>query len=292
MSGRQAVEAIRRELGLSFLAHPDNQRRPWTDWTVTDFTGLEVVNLDSVVRGECRSVGLLNICTFICVPRTFTGLLHAGTARRELARWDGLTARRRVVGIGGVDAHGTFKINRHQRVKMVDYRNIFRTVTTHVLLPQPFTGHSAADRNLVYQALRRGHAFIAFEALGSATDFLFYARCGTAVADMGDVLLLQEGQVAQLEVSVPASRPCLIRLRRQGEVVAETTGTRLTHVTSAPGVYRVEVLLFAWQLANGLFGGVKPWIFSNPVYVRPGKGISPLDPKYTTNDTQGADDDR
>ena len=44
-------------------------------------------------------------------------------------------------------------------------------------------------------------------------------------------------------------------------MIAETTGDHLEHRLSAPGVYRVE----GW-LALG--GEDRPWVYSNPIYVK------------------------
>jgi acetyl esterase/lipase len=46
-----------------------------------------------------------------------------------------------------------------------------------------------------------------------------------------------------------------------GEIVKETVGTNLTYEAKAPGPYRVE----AWLTVDG---EERPWIYSNPVYLR------------------------
>lgn len=51
-------------------------------------------------------------------------------------------------------------------------------------------------------------------------------------------------------------------LYRDGEAVAESVGSMLRWLARTPGAYRVEVHL-PW-----LDGGFRPWIYSNPIFVR------------------------
>jgi hypothetical protein len=54
-----------------------------------------------------------------------------------------------------------------------------------------------------------------------------------------------------------------IRLLRDGEAIASTTGRSLTADVEDPGVYRVEVTRRA-------HGRERTWILSNPIYLRSG----------------------
>lgn len=53
-----------------------------------------------------------------------------------------------------------------------------------------------------------------------------------------------------------------IRMVRNGRLVARRTGKRFSHAVEKPGVYRVEVY------RRAPFFGFRPWIFSNPIYLR------------------------
>jgi hypothetical protein len=52
-----------------------------------------------------------------------------------------------------------------------------------------------------------------------------------------------------------------IRLLSGGRAIAERFAERLEHEIKAPGVYRVE----AWLDVGG---EQRPWVYSNPIYVR------------------------
>ncbi|MBF0530983.1 MAG: hypothetical protein HQK55_17300, partial [Deltaproteobacteria bacterium] len=55
----------------------------------------------------------------------------------------------------------------------------------------------------------------------------------------------------------------LFKLRQNGRIIHETTGDQGRYLVETPGVYRVEA-----YLPSRLFGQ-QPWIFSNPIYLRP-----------------------
>lgn len=74
---------------------------------------------------------------------------------------------------------------------------------------------------------------------------------------MGEALSLHAN--LELRVTVPAR--ARLRLVRDGQTLAETTGDRLAFVSHRPGVYRVE----AYRRHAGRQRG---WILSNPIYVR------------------------
>src|SRR5204862_2983546 len=55
--------------------------------------------------------------------------------------------------------------------------------------------------------------------------------------------------------------PAKLRLLHNGSLIQETTGTNLTFQAKEPGPYRLE----AWLTVAG---EERPWIYSNPVYLK------------------------
>jgi hypothetical protein len=75
---------------------------------------------------------------------------------------------------------------------------------------------------------------------------------------MGDEVEPRPGLRLVTELSLPAR----IRVLRDGaEVASAQRADRLEHAAEQPGVYRVE----AWVEIGG---EPRPWIYSNPIYVR------------------------
>jgi len=255
---RGIVEAVAAQGGFGFLAHPfsrgtgllrrDRPGMPWADLDSGEYTGLE---LWSMVTDTVESLPSVRAALhFIAAPDRFLD----GPAPGALARWDALTARRRVVAVGGIDAHQIgWRVAGRVPLRLMGYHRSFRYLRTHVLLDEPFSGEGAADRERVYAALRAGRCYLARDSLAPARGFAF--RAGEI--DMGDEAPFAAGLV--LEASAP--RPCELRLIRDRREIASTHGTSLSHAAEEPGVYRVETYLEA-------HGRPRTWILSNPIYLR------------------------
>jgi hypothetical protein len=126
----------------------------------------------------------------------------------------------------------------------------FRFVTTHVLAHQ-------LDEASVLAALKGGHAYVAFDLLSDATGFLFSASGGALQAVMGDEIVFSPGQVLKTRLPTPG----LIVLTKDGQQFRQCYCSQYSIPLEGPGVYRAEVFL---HIQNRW----RPWIFSNPIYVR------------------------
>ncbi len=182
-----------------------------------------------------------------------------GPPERHLRLWDRLCTTRRVVAVGGLDAHQP-GLRIAGRVRSVmPHRRWFGMLRTQVLLDRPPGAEAAEDRAAVLGALRAGRCYLARVDLGTTMGFSFHARaCSGARTRMGD-----EARAADewhLSMKVPA--PARLRLLRDGQLVATCEGERLEHDADAPGAYRAEAIVVA-------HGGSRRWIVTNPIYLRP-----------------------
>ncbi|MGQ9586230.1 MAG: CehA/McbA family metallohydrolase [Anaerolineae bacterium] len=259
---QRVIEAVRRQGGLGFLAHPYERPAPavaipafpWLDWPVEGFTGISLWNYMSEFKSYLTSWPRALLAVF------FPHFFIRGPFPETLTLWDTMLQERRVPAIGASDAHArTYHLGPVTRV-VLPYGYVFRCVNTHVLLEVPFSGRLEQDRQMVYDALGRGHCFVAYHLLGDPKGFRFEARSPDgSVALMGDEVALK-GRVS-LEVRAP--KKSLLRLLQDGREVARRQGTHLTFEAEKPGVYRVEVYRWRWLQWRG-------WIFSNPIYLRGG----------------------
>ena len=80
---------------------------------------------------------------------------------------------------------------------------------------------------------------------------------GNSSAIMGDEVKL--GGALMLSAATPIK--CAIKLIRNGEVIQSANTSRLEFEVRTPGVYRIE----AWLEVDA---EQRPWIYSNPIYVR------------------------
>ena len=164
-----------------------------------------------------------------------------------LSKWDEMIAKHgRLTGIGSSDAHEV----RLFGLKIAPYEIMFQLSRTHVLIPSK----TLTDRG-IYDALRQGHAYLSLELIAEAKGFSFSARQGDRlVGIMGDEVAFAPD--LHLVASLPS--PAELTLMQDGRPIASIIGQHWDVAVTQPGTYRLEAMRHT-----------KPWIFSNPIYVRP-----------------------
>jgi hypothetical protein len=257
---QQVIDAVNAQGGFGFIAHPFEHspaftrepELPWTDWQVTGYSGLEIWNYMSEFKSYLRD--RLRALFFILFPRA----IITGPFPESLAKWDELLQHRPTVAISGTDAHGnTYELGPLRRA-VLPYEHCFRAVRTHILTPEPFDHDLEHDRTLVYDALRRGSCFVAYDAIGDSTGFRFTAHSSESTSDVGGHIPLARDVVLEITSPVKAE----LRLLRGGQVVVTENGKGLRYRASRGGVYRVEAYRRHLVKSRG-------WVFTNPIYVQP-----------------------
>jgi hypothetical protein len=296
------IEAVRGEGGLIFLSHIEE--RP--DHAMDGLDGLEITNRHADAKLD--RAGILSVMLKVTDQaalgelqeslRLYPDELFASQGRYPvdyLAKWDAETRTHRLTGVAANDCHH----NQVLLVKMVDaetvrvgtnvdpddqmrlvksdlrpgiramtkghapgdilarldidpYHISFRNLSTHVLARE-------LSETAIRAALRAGHAYVSHDWMCDPSGSRFECIGGADGHSglMGDEVPYAPGEklVAQFPVS------CRIRLLSGGRTIAERRGDRLEHDVAMPGVYRAE----AWLEVGG---EERPWIFTNPIYVR------------------------
>jgi hypothetical protein len=252
--------AVRDAGGFGFAAHPFSRgsdrfrsRAPGMPFKKLDCEALHGVELWSFVNDTGEGANsIAEILRFVAMPAR--ALDHP--PERNMRIWDDLCRTRRVVAIGGLDAHQYGKrIGPFVPVRVMAYRRSFRFIRTHVLCEEAPSGDLGRDREQVYDALRTGRCYIAVDAVAPAKGFRFEAD------DLPMGAEASGGTRRTLRAHVPL--PARLRLLRDGVEVAGAEGRELEYETDGPGVYRVE----AYRHAKGR---ERTWILSNPIYLRGG----------------------
>jgi hypothetical protein len=172
--------------------------------------------------------------------------------RRILKRWDELNKKRKVVGIGGVDAHAhPYKIGPF-RITIFPYKVQFKSIRTHILLDEPLSSDFVKAKEQILTALRNCNVFASNFRRGDAKGFAFYAQSRNKIAKIGEEIEIQH----EVKLRVKTPRKSQIKLLCNGEVVAEVKGSNLDYIPQVEGNFRVE----AYRRKRG-------WIFSNHIRV-------------------------
>ena len=258
---QRLVDIVQQENGISFIAHPYDPASSvfnepdisWENCSVKGFTGIEIWNAMS----EFKSLLSSKLHGFFYAYNP--DRVATGPDPRTLRKWDELLKEgHRVVGIGGTDAHAMpARIGPFQRV-LFPYEYHFKTINTHLYIPNRLLGDYDSDRQIILRALSNGRGFIGYDLPAPTRGFRFFAHGMDRTAWMGEEISAQRGVTFQ--VCLPRIAEC--HLIKDGEVLKKWNNREnYTHITNEPGIYRVEAFI-------DFLGKRRGWIYSNPIYVR------------------------
>jgi len=294
---QEFVNLVLRDGGLVFLSHLEARM----DWEISGMTGNEIYNTHADVMEEKRllarmrsPLGLLGMMSALeAYPQELFGALLDYPAD-YLRRWDELCQQAPHTGVAANDAHhnqgiravleesGKVRVENLLGEKITEldaeragflksrlegkepgdvvltidldpYERGFRHVSTHLLMNE-------VSPDAVWIALREGRAYVGFDWLADPTGFAFIATRGDTMWTMGGRPAIKDGITLKAEAPLAGT----MRLLRDGEVVHDVSDRQLKYDADEPGVYRVEVHLT-------IDDELRPWILSNPIYVRSGE---------------------
>lgn len=246
---------------LAFVAYPEQYRSR----EATDVNGLEVYNLYTNARKINYFVMFFDgLWSYGSYPELLFARFYE-RPNENLKKWDELTTNgSRLAALAGNDAHANVGVGAGDasgkkllQIQLDPYERSFRLFRTHALIEKD----KALSTESLMEALANGHSYISFDLFGDAGGFRFSAENRSERKIMGDEINLEDG--VRLSASSPiASR---IVLFKDGQRIQDQSNVRsLDLMVNQKGVYRVE--LYLPQL--GALLQDKPWIISNPIYVR------------------------
>jgi len=269
---QELVTRARSEWRLAVVGYPEEARDP----SLSGFDGVEVYNLyTNAKRINYATMIFDGLWSYWGRPELLFARFYERPAE-NLRRWDEYNASGagRAYAFAGNDAHANvgFALQDRAGQKILDfkldpYERSFSLVRTHVIFRGGEHQDEQFDEKNLLAALRRGNFFLAFDVFGDSTGFDFSAAANhgseTWGADMGGEIRLPPGGEVRLSVTLPVQARTVFY--RDGQVVHEVPDSSRAYLAvEQKGVYRVEVYLD--QLGSLLEG--RPWIISNPIFVR------------------------
>jgi hypothetical protein len=247
------VANVRKRGGLGIIAHPDEIRNaipkypsyPWTNWDVTEFDAIEIWNHMSAWMELLKRVNMLKM---VFTPRR--GL--RGPTSRVLQKWDELAQKRCVAGVGSADVHAHAYRKGPIKVTIFPYKVQFRSIRTHLLLPEPLSSDIHSAKHQILDAIRRCRVFVSNFRWGDARGFQFYARSDRTIYLPGDCARFS----GDIEFIINSPQRAHIRLIRNGQPKFEAQGDKIQLGSKEPGIYRVELL----RKGRG-------WVYSNHIWI-------------------------
>ncbi|GAB4291327.1 MAG: CehA/McbA family metallohydrolase [Ignavibacteriaceae bacterium] len=260
LSAKEYVRGVKQAGGIGFIAHPHEKRThmkehppyPWIDWDADEFTGIEIWNHMSEWMENLTEQNKYQ--SFIHPLRTIVA-----PPEETIKKWDELNLKRRVVGIGGVDAHAhKYNLLGFLEVEIFPYKVLFRSIRTHILSPDEIIkGDKQEDietaKKKIYSSLEKGLCFVANDYHFDSKGFRFFAKSEGRIFQMGETV--NSPKNCKLEVLLPALN-AEIRFVKNGEVIDIVEANNAQLLVTEKGAYRVEV-----------FYQQKAWIFSNHIRI-------------------------
>jgi hypothetical protein len=245
---------------ISIAANPEE----FKSLNTPGLNGVEVYNVFTNAKQINPVVAFFDV---LWSQRSYPALIFALYLQRPdggLKKWDQALGQSKLTATAGNDAHANVGISLKDSsgksllgIQLDPYETSFRLVRLHALVEQ----NKALDPANLLDAVKAGHCFIGFDFLGDSSGFSFEAESSGERKIQGDEISLKND--TRLRVQTPVSSR--IVLFKNGAVFADETGISAKEVAlTERGVYRVEVYLP--QLGNLV--ATKPWIISNPIYVR------------------------
>lgn len=257
-SAKEYIKKVKDAGGIGFIAHPFEERDsmkehppyPWMDWDAGEFDGIEIWNhMSEWMEGlteQNKYNHFMHPLRSIIAPN-----------KKALQKWDELNKKRKVVGIGGVDAHA-HKVNvlGFVEVEVFPYKVLFKSIRTHVLCDEKIIKKNTnleSSKNIIYKSLESGRCFISNYYHGDAKGFKFYANVNGKHFHMGDTIT-NSGNI-NFKVILP-NKSAKIVLIHNGKELSFIENSEGEFIVQKSGQYRVEVYL-----------NDKAWIFSNHIRI-------------------------
>ena len=265
---QEVIDRVKEQGGIGFITHPfesgsplffKGKVYPWLDWSVYDYDGICVWNYCSQWRD-----GATNLLTALYTTFINPNYKIVGPCPKALAKLDNIGQLRRIVAIGGSDAHAVKVKYGPLKFTVFPYEFLFLTVNTHVITSEALNGVMTRDKRLILEALKEGSCFIAQDYYSSSKGFRCWVECSQnkeIKISMGKEVAYREG--LKIVANLPSQG--LIKVIRDGVCVYQVLDHKLDYSIEHPGVIRLEIYLQKKGIAKNK---LLPWIFTNPFFLR------------------------
>lgn len=233
------IGQIHEQGALAFAVNPTRFASP-DQYALAD--AIEIFNQRSAWDAQ-GGLGRYLRAAFFTGQHLFAGLDMRPDA--NLAVYDRMAGGARVTLLAGVGAPPRMPV---MGAKVGTYEQIFQVFTTHILAPE-------RQVDPIVDALRHGHAYVSFDLLGYVGSFAFFAQSGDRKVMMGDEIAMTPG--LKLRVEMPAAADKVVIIHNGAEAASAEDVSIFEYAPTSAGAYRVEA-----------YRQGRPWIYSNPVYVR------------------------
>lgn len=277
---QSAIDEMSSQGAVSFIAHPLDDKIPWTDWSVHGYTGMEIVSC----YASARKASLLRLLLFplqymFDSDYALTRTLYYPQA--ELEKWYVSNRNGRYYGIYALDAHANLPVTDNWSIKLPSYESMFKVLMIYVRMDGG-TGDSATVKHIkLTDSLRRGDFFNVVESIAPANGFeAWYSDGQNHRTEMGGYSKTAEGK---LVLMLPFTFSTRILVKKNGHFFcsADSGGRKQVEIPAeGKGVYYLEI-----HAVESRFPKL-PWILTNPFYLGVERNEIPMKISPEDNDAQ------
>ncbi len=258
----EAIGEVNKNGGFTFIAHPFDNKIPWTDWDIKDFTGIEILSSYSSARRR----GFLNLLVFplrYILNREYS-LLNSleDYPEKNLRAWDTLNRKGKYMGIYALDAHAKIPITKKISLNFPSYKAIFGTLNIYVKINAPIGNNPIRSAREIISQIKDGKYFNVIEGIAPANGFdIKFSSINGKVYESGDNIPSKSGS---FHINLPFNFPVNVKIIRNGEEFfrkRKIISGKLEIGITDQGVYRCEI-----SVGKGAFKNLL-WIMTNPFFI-------------------------
>lgn len=255
---------------LTIESHRITEPYVVSDLSKLQFDGLEVINFKSIAQkswAESRLSTIWSILYYPFNPRLALTRLYKEPAA-ELAAFDQLSQLKKVSFFMGAEATARAIPFADWLIKFPSYEMSFNIASQHVFLTSELTGDITNDSQKVLEALKRGHSYVAFDALGDPTGFETYITENRKKTFTGEDITFTKNLRLNYKLPVEPIPFYEVVLFRNGQRVDHLNTFEGLFAIDKPGVYRLQVRLSPTFPLPDATKWIT-WIYTNNFYVNP-----------------------
>lgn len=267
---KTATDFSTDENALIIESHQINTPYELSQLTEHKFDGIEVLNFKSIAQkswSESRLSTIWSLLYYPFNPRLSLIRLYKEPSA-EIAAFDQISQLKKVNFFVGAEATARAIPFADWLVKFPSYEMSFNIASQHVFLTSELTGDIGNDAHQILAALKRGHSYVAFDALGDPKGFETYITENRKKFFTGDDIPYTKN--LRLYYKLPAEPIPFY------EVVLFKNGQRIDHLNTfeglfsidSPGVYRIQVRLSPTFPLPDATKWIT-WVYTNNFYVNP-----------------------
>ena len=250
------------------LAHPYKLDFTWSGDIPIGLDGVELINLKSLSYRAWESSKLSVIWSLFTYPfnpkLSLIRLFQEPT--EEIGLFDEVSLRQSLNMFAGAEASARAIPIANYLLKFPSYQKSFEIFSNHVLLKSELTGLVGSDKQKIFQAIKNGNFYLAFDFLGETKGFQAFVQDNNKTHLMGSSIRFNKNLILRAEVPAEPSDFYEIVVYRNGVRYATGNSSNINLQIIEPGVYRIQVRVSPFLPlpdAKKWF----TWIYTNPFYI-------------------------